>query len=185
MEVIRDFSKLNNVPTAVIIGKFDGVHMGHRSLVRKLISVKGDNKTVVLTFDLQESVDKVVSPEPLCSEVEKEKAFETLGIDYYVLYKLDERSSKLSPEEFIGKVLIDGLNCKVIVCGNDFRFGINRTGDTKLLSELSEKYGYSLYVIEKEKYKGEEVSSTRIRKLISTDKSAAMKMLCVKKENMI
>lgn len=177
MEIVRDLSQLTKVPTAVIIGKFDGVHVGHRSLVKKLLSVKGDNKSVVLTFDLQRSVDKVVSPEPLCSEYEKEKLFEELGIDYYVLYTLDESSAKLSPESFISEVLIQELNCKVIVCGKDFRFGINRSGDTGLLQELSSKYGYELHVIDKVQYMGEDISSTRIRNTISEDRDAAMEML--------
>lgn len=177
MEIYHGTEQWNNVPSAVIIGKFDGVHIGHRALVKKLMSVKGMLKSVVLTFDRSESIKEVVNDKPLCSEERKQEIFQSLGLESMVIYPLTKENAMMSPEEFVRKVLVEGLNCKVIVCGRDFRFGKDREGDISKLAMLSFKYDFRLYVIEKEQYENEAVSSTRIRETLNINKEAAMYML--------
>lgn len=177
MLIIRDLSKMNNEPTIVTIGKFDGVHQGHRKLVDKLKKSGEGLKKVIFTFEFNSSVSNVVNDNPIFSEARKEEVFEELGIDYYVLYSLDKEKASMSPEDFIKLILIDRLNCKAIVCGEDFHFGKDRAGDVDFLKQMSKKYGFKLYVIKKAKYKGEDISSTRIRNTLKTDENQALEMI--------
>lgn len=177
MEVIRDLEKMNNELTAVTIGKFDGVHQGHRELVKTMLAEGKDLKKVIFTFELLGSFNNVVSKKPIYSEEKKEEVFESLGIDYYVLLTLDEKLAAMEPEAFVKDILVDKLKCKLLVCGKDFRFGRNRAGDVEMLGLLASKYDFRLIAIEKKQYLGEDISSTRIRKALEANEKEALDML--------
>lgn len=156
MEIIRDLDfQLNN--TAVCIGKFDGIHRGHRLLLAE--AKKSGCPTVMFTFVMNHAG-------LLYSEKEKEQLAEKIGVDVLVAIPFDERFKNQSPEEFVREILCKRCHAMLVVVGDDFRFGQGRSGDVKVLSELENKYGYSTIQINKMVADGDVVSSTRIRSLI-------------------
>lgn len=141
--------------TAVCIGKFDGLHSGHRLLID---SIGGYDKLkkVLFTFSFGD-VPGIYTP------AEKRYLAERLGIDIYIECPFDETLSHMSPEMFVETVLAGECGAEVISVGEDFRFGHNREGDVALLQKYSKRYGYELNVFPKKRMYGDVVSSTRIR----------------------
>ncbi len=167
MNIIRDADKVNiKEKTAVTLGKFDGLHKGHQKLLSRVLEYKNKGLTsVVFTFlDYPLSVLSGTIQKVLLTEEEKEELLRQTGVDYLIEYPFDYTLMTMEPEQFVKEILIDKLNCHVIVVGSDFRFGYKRKGDVTLLKKLSTKYNYQLEVIEKETDELEnEVSSTYIR----------------------
>ncbi|KSV57651.1 bifunctional riboflavin kinase/FAD synthetase [Acetivibrio ethanolgignens] len=159
--------KLKN--TAVSLGKFDGLHRGHRKLFEAVQKEQKNGLTgVVFSFLLPPGTfleNKKVNL--IYTEEEKKDLLEHMGMDVLVSYPFDKAALSMEPEDFIRDILIEKLDAKVIVVGSDFRFGHNRRGDVRLLEELSLKYGYQLQVFEKVTMEGAIVSSTRIRSELS------------------
>ncbi len=153
-------------PTAVTIGKFDGVHEGHIKIINSLIDVskKYKIKNVVYTFDknpkLVLNYDKFI---PLMSNDEKSHALEKLGIDYLVYEKFDENFSNLLPERFVKDILVNKLNVRVVIMGENSSFGKDRSGDVKLMKEFGKKYGFDVYVVGLIRKNGEVISSSSLR----------------------
>ena len=150
----------------VALGSFDGLHLGHLSLINKVKEVAKDSngKSMVFTFknhprDILKKNDKI---KLLMSNSEKIKILEENEIDILVFKDFDNDIMKMSPEDFI-KWLCLNYNIKGIVVGFNFRFGYKNSGDIDLLSKLQEKYQYKLYVMDPFIFKDEVVSSTRIR----------------------
>lgn len=166
MEVIsrtKDF-KFNN--TAVTLGKFDGMHIGHMSLVQEVILSKRDGLTpVIFTFDTSpyEVVDGKKMKYILDSK-EKYDICKNAGIEVVIEYPFDKDTMMMDADEFVSKVLLEKLGAKKIVVGRDFKFGKDRQGNTELLSAMSDKY--ELFVKEKILFDNKEISSTIIRKYI-------------------
>lgn len=141
--------------TAVCIGKFDGLHSGHR-LLTDSISRYDKLKKVLFTFSFGDVPG-------IYSSSEKRYVAEKLGIDIYIDCPFDEELSHMPPEVFLEKVLVGECGAKVISVGEDFRFGYNRQGDVGFLRKNSVIYGYELNVFPKKRMYGDVVSSTRIR----------------------
>lgn len=166
MEYIRNNTDFKiEESTVLTLGKFDGLHMGHKYLFEHLIKMKKEGlKTVLFTFDRppKNEIDHKVHL-VLTTIKEKEYVFETCGIDYLIEYPFTKEVMQMDPEEFI-KMLVTKLNVKAIVTGDDFRFGFQRKGDHVLLKKLSHQYGFKLEVVKKKQYLGEDISSTFVRK---------------------
>ena len=168
-------------PTAVTIGIFDGVHKGHQKILQKVIYEARKNrlKSVVVTFDPHPV--KVLSPGariPLLMSLDHRiRLIKKMGVDYCLVKKFTKEFSKLGPEEFIKGLLVDKLNLKVLVTGENFLFGFKEKGCSKLLKKLSRIYNFKFYSIPPLKIKGEYVSSTRIRKLIEKGRLELAKKL--------
>lgn len=147
--------------SAVSLGKFDGIHRGHQCLLER---IKKQNKYIptVFTFVMAEKQPKIYTQQ------EKDSILEQFGIQREVLYPFEESTKNMLPEAFVSKILMEKMDTKYICVGEDFRFGKDRAGDVSLLEALKDKYGYTLEVIEKLRLNGDVVSSTRIRKLLST-----------------
>ena len=178
MKIVRDIEKLKiDEGSTVTIGKFDGVHVGHKKLIETMKQKSDGLKTVVFTFSVKRSEDFVRVKHPICTEKEKEDLFKNLGVDILVLYPLTPENARMEPLSFIKDVLVDKLNRKTLVCGDDFRFGRDKEGDTALLKRLSKELGFKLYVVKREEYMGEPVSSSRIREALEKDCKSAEKML--------
>lgn len=142
--------------TAVCIGKFDGLHSGHKVLIDAIKRYE-DRKKVLFTFSFPEA-------EHIYSREEKRYLAEKMGIDIYIECPFDEHLSRMSPEQFIKQILMEECGASVIAVGEDFQFGYQRSGDAELLKKYSYTYGYDLEVFPKKQLYGEVVSSTRIRK---------------------
>lgn len=143
--------------TVVCIGKFDGIHRGHRLLFEDTQEKK--QPVVMFTFSVGES-SVIYAPR------EKRRLAERLGIDDLVEVPLDDTFRRQTPEDFAAYILRDKCGADKVIVGSDFRFGKDRSGDAAVLERLGKQYGFDVVVYEKLILDGEVVSSTRIRKLI-------------------
>ncbi|MDP4144360.1 MAG: bifunctional riboflavin kinase/FAD synthetase [Bacillota bacterium] len=155
--------------TYVALGSFDGLHMGHMSLINKAVelSKKHNEKSMVFTFKNHplSLINQDLVPKLLMDNDTKLEHLRKNNIDIVNFAEFNQELMKMNPEEFI-KNMIEAYNVKGIVVGFNFRFGYKNKGDNELLTKLSEKYGFELYVVGPIKYEGEIVSSSRIRKNI-------------------
>ncbi len=180
MRIINDFSQIESeLSTAVTIGKFEAVHKGHRKLLREVASCKAQGLVpTVFTFkNASVSLENKEQEYGGGHALEKKKRFlenayrlkflEELGIELLIEIEFTKEFADVMPEEFIKYILIDRLNAKVIVTGENFRFGKNRLGDKELLGKLQEKYGYEYRVFDMEKYHNIDISTTYAKELLS------------------
>lgn len=149
--------------TAITIGKFDGVHRGHRRLLEGVLAEKKQGyRACVISIH--------ANPEPqrsvIYTRAEKQSLCKTLGVDVLAEYTLDAELRALAPEQFVAEVLCRRFNGKVIVVGEDFRFGKNRSGDITLLQCMEKRYGYRTVCVPEVEEDGMRISSTRIRTLL-------------------
>ena len=169
MQYFRDTLDVSiNEPTAITLGKFDGVHRGHTYLIAHLRKLQKEKnlKSVIFTF-VKPPKDEIeqAKHEVLSTIEEKERIFNELHIDYVIEYPFSKEVMNMEAVDFI-EFLVRKLNVKAIVVGDDFHFGKGRQGNTLLLEELKEEYGYELIVVKKKQYAGEDISSTLIREKV-------------------
>ena len=145
--------------TAICIGKFDGLHGGHRLLIDGIDSYK-EKQNVLFTFSFPDTAS-------IYSEREKRYLAEQLGIDVYINCPFDHKLSHMPPEAFLRETLLEECGADVISVGEDFRFGFGRSGDVDFLRARSAIDGFALHVVPKKEMYGEPVSSTRIRQLLA------------------
>lgn len=154
--------------TAVAIGKFDGFHRGHQKLLNRIKEQK-ERGLAAVVFTFVPSPAAFFSKEPerdLTTIAEKRKIFEEAGVDYLIEYPFYQEIADMDPEIYISKVLVEQLNAKCIVAGEDVSFGKKGLGDCRLLKEKAMQYGYEVVIIDKVLYKGKEVSSTYVREAV-------------------
>jgi riboflavin kinase/FMN adenylyltransferase len=164
-------------PSAVTIGKFDGVHAGHRSVIARLRqeSAAAGLVSTVLTFDRHPlallSPEKC--PESLTSNDQKREVLETTGIDALVMIEFTREFSLEEPDAFVTEVLVATLHAKLVFVGPDFRFGHRGLGTVELLERLGRVHGFEVRMIEAVRPLGDRViSSTWIRDLLSEGRVA-------------
>ncbi len=170
MQIITRLNELNiDSKTAIAMGKFDGIHLGHKKLLNLILDQKIDDlKAVVFTFEPSpEEFFVGHTVKQLFTKEEKRKAFEKLGIDILVEFPLTEETAATPPESFIRDILVDRLNARYIAAGTDVSFGDKGKGDQFLLRNMSKEMGFELCLIDKVMLDGEEVSSTRTRNQIA------------------
>lgn len=140
-------------PTAVVLGKFDGVHLGHQFLIEKLMQQKEKGlKTVVFTFD--QSPSSLFSKEDsvyreLCTLEEKRLHFDEMGVDVLIEFPMNQETSKISAEDFIQTVLHKQLHCKCLIAGDDVRFGHKGLGNAEMLKAYQGDLGYAVDIYSK------------------------------------
>lgn len=148
------------LPVSVALGNFDGLHRGHAELIRQ--AKCSEEKSCVFTF----SSNPFGTPRIMTLR-QKLDALREMGVDYAAICDFFEIRD-MSARDFIEDILIARLNCVNAVCGPDFRFGKGASGDTGFLRLAMESRGYRCTVADKVLYNGEEISSSRIRSLLST-----------------
>ncbi|WP_343682957.1 riboflavin biosynthesis protein RibF [Acinetobacter baylyi] len=163
--------------TAVTIGNFDGVHLGHQAMISQLKNIADANslKTLVMIFEPQplEYFKGYEAPPRISSLREKVEYLTELGVDYIAIAKFDHYFRGLSAQEF-ADLLKFKLNAKQLVLGDDFHFGKNRQGNSEFLRD----YGFKITNLDTIEFKGERVSSTRIRQVLAEgDLALAGKLL--------
>jgi len=159
-------------PSAVTIGKFDGVHSGHRAVIARLVAeaeAAGLVSTVV-TFDRNPL--SVIAPErcpdSLVSLDQKLALLAETGVDATLVVHFDEAFAAIPAERFVTEYLVEALHVQRVYVGSDFRFGARNSGDVALLAQLGEHHGFSVHLIDNVVGSaGERVSSTRIRELLA------------------
>ncbi|MBE5873073.1 MAG: bifunctional riboflavin kinase/FAD synthetase [Lachnospiraceae bacterium] len=154
--------------TAVAIGKFDGVHKGHRRLLSEIICKKEHGlQACVLTFDPAPAVFFGWSDgRELTTREEKYLLFERMGIDVVVEFPMTELSASMEPEAFAEEVLKNSLQAAYICAGTDLSFGAGGKGNAALLHSLQEKLDFTVETIDKVSVGGKVVSSTYARELL-------------------
>ena len=182
MIIIDDHSQdLRNYNNYIALGSFDGLHVGHLSLIYKVVEVAKNNKgkSMVFTFKNHPKsfIDEENSPKLLMDNNKKIEVLKKSGIDVVCFKEFDEEFMKMSPKEFI-EFLALNYNVKGIIVGFNYKFGYKNLGNIELLKELQEEYRYELYIMDPCTYKEEVISSTRIRNAIGYgDVLEASKML--------
>ena len=174
--------KKTSDPAVITIGIFDGVHKGHQAILKKAIKEAkiARLKSVVITFDPHPV--KILSPGAkipfLMSLEHRIRLIKKMGADDCLVMRFTKEFSKLSPKDFIKRVLINKLNLKALVTGGNFLFGFKEKGDIGMLKRLSRAYGFKFYSVAPLKIGGDFISSTMIRRLIEKgDLKSASKML--------
>ncbi len=154
--------------TAVAIGKFDGVHLGHRRLLEEILGRKKNGLAAcVFTFDPTPAVLFGLSDgKELTTREEKRRLFERLGIDILIEFPLTKETAATEPERFVTEILAKQMNTRFVAAGEDLSFGKNGAGDAVLLEKMAPQLGFCVQTIEKIDVNGIEVSSTYIRKLV-------------------
>lgn len=168
-----------NGKSAVAIGKFDGVHLGHRKLIDRITEQKKAGLTAtVFTFDTSAAAFFGGDEKELTTPAEKRSIFAELGVDVLIEFPLNKETAATEPEEFIRKYLAAQMQTAYICAGTDLSFGRNGAGGYGLLAEYAGVYGYRTELIEKVTVGGAEVSSTRVRAAVRAgDMEAAAQML--------
>lgn len=164
IEGTTDFSLSEK--TAVAIGKFDGIHLGHQKLLSRLLLQKERGLlATVFTFDIPAAFFGGEEKE-LTTRAEKRAAFAALGIDVLIEFPLNRETAATAPEAFVQDYLAKRMRAAYICAGPDLSFGKGGKGDFSLLSRCADRFGYRTERIEKVKVDGEEVSSTRVREAV-------------------
>jgi len=177
-EVPADFG-----PSAVTIGKFDGVHAGHRAVLERLTELAAPLSltTTVLTFDRNPLalLRPEASPPELTSSAQKLALLADTGLDATLTVTFDQAFSQLTPEEFVTRILVGSLHARIVLVGRDFRFGVRGSGTVELLSALGTEHGFEVVVMENVAPTGDRrVSSTWVRELLTAgDVTGAAQLL--------
>lgn len=171
MDIIKSIWDVDNVEDSVVtIGKFDGIHKGHKVLIKKAVesSKKRRIKSVVFTFENHPAnYFKSYSIKNIITDNDKMKNLKNLGIDIVVNVPFNEDMTKISADDFAKVILKERLKAKKVIVGHDFTFAKNKEGNAKLLKKLGVKYNFKVEIIKPIKINNIRVSSTYIRKLIS------------------
>jgi riboflavin kinase/FMN adenylyltransferase len=164
-------------PSAVTVGKFDGLHTGHRAVLARLrdSAASRDLASAVVTFDRNPLA--LLAPEhcplTLVSNEQKRELLAESGIDATLMLAFDTSFAALTPEQFVRRVLVDALGARLVLAGSDFRFGAKQAGDVALLRELGTRFGFEVELIDDVRAGGDtgdagerRASSTWVRELL-------------------
>lgn len=151
--------------TAAAIGKFDGIHIGHRRLLDEILSRKKDGLAAcVFTFDPAPAVLFGGSDgRELTTKEEKRLLFERMGVDILVEFPLTRETAAMAPEAFVSEVLARRMNVSFLAAGKDLSFGARGAGNAELLRQMGPKLGFDVCIIDKVCLEEREVSSTYVR----------------------
>lgn len=169
MRYLKDIPVLNE-PSAIALGLFDGVHRGHRAVIKKAVSCAPALTPVVFTFTFDDP-DQITKPHyaAILSDTRKREIFASLGVQAVVEPPFSS-FRELSPEDFFQRILREKLNAKAVFCGGDYRFGKNAAGDAVLMERFCKEAGIRFETVPSETEGGEPISSTRIRQLLRDGK---------------
>jgi riboflavin kinase / FMN adenylyltransferase len=175
MKIFKGFGEVKNIKNPVVTtGSFDGVHIGHKTILARLrkLADKYNGESVLITFDPHPR--KVLYPETagkdlklINSQEEKLDLLEKAGLDNVIIVEFTRQFSKITSEEFVRDLLHGKLHAKVVVVGFNHHFGFNQEGDYKQLWTWREKYQFEAEEIPEQEVYNETVSSTKIREAIS------------------
>ena len=173
MKIFTDLASVSieKARSAVTIGKFDGVHAGHRAVIQQLLDVADDNalESVVVTFD-RHPLDLLAPgscPATLVGTERKLELLSSTGVDVALVLAFDRAFADQTPEQFVSRILVDALHAGIVLVGRDFRFGVRGSGDVDELRRLGELHDFTVRLIDDVRLEGERrVSSTWIRELL-------------------
>jgi riboflavin kinase/FMN adenylyltransferase len=168
-EVPPDFG-----PSVVTIGNFDGVHVGHRAIMRRVVALARERglTATVLTFDPHPA--RVLAPDRapmlITTIPQRLRRFASEGIEAALLLPFSKEFATFSPEQFVCDILATTLKARVVLVGEDFRFGYRQSGNIETLREMGPAFGFELEPVPAVLNGTERISSTRIRELVAAGK---------------
>lgn len=157
-------------PSVVAIGNFDGVHAGHRQIMRRVVALARERGYIpaILTFDPHPA--RVLAPDRapklLMTIDQRLRAMESEGIEAVFLLPFSLDFARLTPEEFAASILAKALQARMVLVGEDFRFGYKQSGNVETLRTLGQSLGFELEAVAGIARRGERISSSGIRKLV-------------------
>jgi len=158
-------------PSALTIGNFDGVHFGHRRILRRLVALARERgwKPSVLTFDPHPTcvVAPARTPPLMTSPDRRAELMREEGIEQVLILPFTRDLAMLSPEEFVRSLLMERLGARAVLVGDNFRFGHGQAGNVRILAELGRALGFETEIVPAVACRGRVVSSSGIRNLIS------------------
>ncbi len=172
MKVIHNLteypSSLRN--TVATLGNFDGVHRGHQKIFQALLDEAATRSAQALVVTFFPHPLKVLAParapRAITTLEERLRLVEACGVPLVLCLPFTVELARVAPADFVRDTLVDGLGVRMILVGEDFRFGRNREGDIHLLRRMGKEFGFDVRMIRPLRIGGEQVSSTRIRQLI-------------------
>jgi riboflavin kinase/FMN adenylyltransferase len=173
MRLIRGLDELRQpFPASVVsIGNFDGVHVAHQTLLRRVVESARARNALAIAVTFEPHPIKVLAPERapkvLTPLDRKAQLIEVFGIDLLVVLPFTKELAHLSPLQFVRDVLTDRLHAAAVHVGPNFRFGYRQSGDIEVLRAIARQEGFHVEVLPEVDLRGERVSSTRIRELLS------------------
>ncbi len=172
MQIIRGLHNLRPRHRGCVatIGNFDGVHLGHKAVFRRLSQQAAEHAVpaTVITFEPQplEFFTPDTAPPRLTRLREKLAALHHCGIERVVVLEFNRKLARMEAHAFVQELLVDGLNVRYLLVGDDFRFGRGRRGDMNLLRETGAAHGFGVENLNTFAVREERVSSTRIREAL-------------------
>lgn len=182
MEVIDllDYNE-TRFSTAIALGNFDGIHIGHQQLIKKMVyrsKELGIKSSLLLFKSHTKTIVDNNRPSMITSNQQKFRIAEELGVDIIYLLDFNDNIMKLSGEEFVRDIIMNKMNGKLLVVGFDYRFGYKASGDSNYLKELGVKNNIEVVVLDPVYQEDKVISSSIIRELISAgNMSEVSKML--------
>ena len=156
--------------TALTVGNFDGLHLGHQELLRGVVdrARQAGLLAVAVTFDPHPTklIRPAEAPPLIATLAQRLRGIEQLGVDAALVLRFDRAFSELSPENFLRTLLVDTLQMQLIRVGENFRFGYRHAGNVSLLQKLGMHYGFEVELVPPVIVRGEVVSSSAIRSAI-------------------
>ncbi len=184
MSVYRSLAELPGDfgPCAITIGNFDGVHVGHRQIMRRVAAVAREHrwKAAALTFDPHPTtlVAPTRAPRLLTTPEQRAQTMLEQGMDEVLILPFTSEIARLTPEDFVREILSGKLGARAVMVGDNFRFGNRAAGDSRGLQELGQKYGFSVEIMRAIVWRGRIISSSQIRQSIEAGQvSLACRML--------
>lgn len=166
---VKDCPQINT-PSVVGIGVFDGVHLGHQKIIQQ-ISAEAQEKqllSIILTFDPHPDEFFSRRPLPLIQTLEQRiQTLQAAGIQRIIVVRFNQHFAYLPAEEFLRRIILGCLQAKIIIIGENFRFGHQRQGTPELLQKWGPRLGFTTLTIPSLKADGQTISSSLIRKLLS------------------
>ena len=182
MRVFRSVRDGAGMPVALTIGNFDGVHLGHQAMLQRLREAAQclGVPTAVLTFEPhpREFFAPENAPARLTTLREKLELLREYGVNQVHVIRFNRAFAALSPQQFIEELIVEKLRARWLLVGDDFRFGAKRVGETSLLQQAAQQFGFDLQSMASVEVAGERVSSTGVRDaLASGDFARAARLL--------
>ena len=172
MRIYHHISELSNLTNSIVtIGTFDGVHLGHQQIIKRLVELKKKQGGEIVLFTFAPHPRKVLFPEQsdlklITTTQEKCELLQQFGVDHVLVYPFTKAFSQMQAQDYISDIIAKGLKTKTLVIGYDHRFGSNREGNIETLKQFASTHQFNVEEIPAQEINQLNISSTRIRKAI-------------------
>ena len=182
MKIFRRLEELPRLPfkTALAIGNFDGLHLGHQKILKTLAKNADLGGQMPWTLTFSPHPEKFFGPDKICmiQTIEQRlEGLEKLGVRVALVMPFNRAFAQLSGRDFVHKILVDALHVRTVIVGQNFRFGEGRQGNISALHRFGKEFGFQVRAVRQVKRKGRTVSSSLIREFLKNGRVEAAKMM--------